>query len=138
MRIVHSSKLIVNNYGIYKIRTNHSCCIGAKKMTNLQQCLAKNMKFYRKKEGLSQAALAERAGTAANYIALIEVGKNFPSLQMIEKIATALHVDALDLFDKNRLMLIDAMHLQNKLLASITEVVHEHFASCAVVESGRA
>ncbi len=56
-------------------------------MTNIQRCLAQNMKKHRKRMGLSQAALAERAGTAANYIALIEVGKNFPSLPMLEKMA---------------------------------------------------
>ena len=102
-------------------------------MNNLQSCLSKNMKFYRKKEGLSQAALAERAGTAPNYIALIEVGKNFPSLQMLEKIAGALHVDALDLFDKNCLSLIDADMLQKKLISSLTEVVRENFSDCTIL-----
>lgn len=93
------------------------------------------MKFYRKKEGLSQAALAEKAGTAANYIALIEVGKNFPSLQMLEKIANALNVDALDLFDKNCFSLVDSKTLEQKLINSITEVVKENFASYTVLES---
>ena len=102
-------------------------------MTNLQQCLSKNMKLYRKKEGLSQAALAERANTAPNYIALIEVGKNFPSLQMLEKIATALHIDALDLFDKSALSLIDAESLQEKLIASLVTIVHDSFDSCTVI-----
>ena len=81
------------------------------------------MKFYRKKEGLSQAALAEKAGTAANYIALIEVGKNFPSLQMLEKIATALNIDALDLFDKDSFSLIDCESLQKNLIKSLEDLV---------------
>ena len=102
-------------------------------MNNLQLCLATNMKRYRKKGGLSQAALAERAGTAANYIALIEVGKNFPSLQMLEKIAGALHVDALDLFDKNSLSLIDAAALEQKLILSVVDVIKEQFSSSTVV-----
>lgn len=96
-------------------------------------CLSKNMKFYRKKEGLSQAALAEKAGTAANYIALIEVGKNFPSLQMLEKIALALNIDALDLFDKNCFSLIDCESLQESLIDSIEKVVKNKFAECTVM-----
>lgn len=104
-------------------------------MNNLQQCLSKNMKFYRKKEGLSQAALAEKAGTAANYIALIEVGKNFPSLQMLEKIANALNVDALDLFDKNCFSLVDSKTLEQKLITSLSDVVKKNFASCAVLKN---
>ena len=91
------------------------------------------MKFYRKKEGLSQAALAERAGTAPNYIALIEVGKNFPSLQMLEKIAYALIIDALDLFDKNCLALIDSKTLQKKLISSLINVVNENFNECSLI-----
>ena len=85
------------------------------------------MKFYRKKEGLSQAALAEKAGTASNYIALIEVGKNFPSLPMLERIAAAHNIDALDLFDKNCMKLIDSAALKEKLISSFTNIVEENF-----------
>ena len=102
-------------------------------MNNVQLCLAKNMKLYRKKQGLSQAALAERAGTAPNYIALIEVGKSFPSLPMLEKIANALHIDALDLFDKNALALIDIDTLQRDLLAALSTTVTEAFQSHTVI-----
>ncbi|EID84861.1 putative transcriptional regulator [Treponema sp. JC4] len=104
-------------------------------MNNLQKCLASNMKLFRKKEGLSQAALAEKAGTAPNYIALIEVGKNFPSLQMLEKIANALNVDTLDLFDKQSLLLIDTNSLQEKLISSLTEVVKENIKLCSVIKN---
>ena len=85
------------------------------------------MKFYRKKEGLSQAALAERAGTAPNYIALIEVGKDFPSLQMLEKIAYALNID------KNCLALIDSKTLQKKLISSLINVVNENFNEYSLI-----
>lgn len=97
-------------------------------MTNIQECLAKNMKIHRKRLGLSQAALAERAGTAPNYIALIEVGKNFPSLPMLEKIAAALEVDALDLFDKGGLISIDKESLKADVLHKISTAVEDTFA----------
>ena len=103
-------------------------------MNRLQTCLAQNMKLYRKKNGLSQAALAEKAGTAPNYIALIEVGKNFPSLQMLEKIANALNVDCLDLFDKKSLELIDSEILENKLISSISEVIKDTFEKYTVIK----
>ena len=103
-------------------------------MNRLQSCLAKNMKLYRKKEGLSQAALAEKVGTAPNYIALIEVGKNFPSLQMLEKIASALNVDCLDLFDKKSLELIDSDNLRKRIISSISEVINENFEKYTVIK----
>lgn len=105
-------------------------------MTNIQRCLAQNMKFYRKKYGLSQAALAEKAETAPNYIALIEVGKNFPSLQMLEKIAAALNVDALDLFDKQNITVISGDKLLADLLqsvSSVSSVITQTFESHAIV-----
>ena len=92
-------------------------------MTNIQRCLAQNMKKHRKRMGLSQAALAERAGTAPNYIALIEVGKNFPSLPMLEKIAGALNIDALDLFDAQGLSVIDKTELLSDLIQAVTEAI---------------
>ncbi|MDE7292148.1 MAG: helix-turn-helix domain-containing protein [Treponemataceae bacterium] len=101
-------------------------------MTNIQMCLSRNMKFHRKRLGLSQAALAEKAETAPNYIALIEVGKSFPSLPMMEKIAAALQVDALDLFDKDGLISIDKNSLRADVLERISRAVEDAFDSHSV------
>jgi transcriptional regulator with XRE-family HTH domain len=67
-------------------------------MTDIRKLLASNMKTYRKLQGISQAKLAEKINTATNYIAMIEVGKKFPSAAMLERIATALNVDTPELF----------------------------------------
>ncbi len=82
------------------------------------------MKFYRKKLGFSQARLAEEAGTAANYIAFIEVGKSFPSLQMLEKIAQALGVDALELFNQGNL---NKESLKKDILSTLNSSVESVF-----------
>ena len=37
-------------------------------MTKLQKQLAENIRFYRKKKGMTQENLAEKVGTATNYI----------------------------------------------------------------------
>ena len=67
-------------------------------MTNLRELLGSNMKIYRNTRGFSQSKLAERVDTATNYIAAIETGRRFPSVEMLEKIATALEVDVPELF----------------------------------------
>jgi len=67
-------------------------------MTDLRKILASNMKFFRKNLGISQAKLAEKANITDNYIALIETGKRFPSVNMLERIAEVLQKDTLDLF----------------------------------------
>jgi len=67
-------------------------------MTNIRDILAKNMKAYRNAMGLSQAKLAEKVDTSSHYVGMIETKKNFPSPEMLERIAAALGIDTLDLF----------------------------------------
>jgi transcriptional regulator with XRE-family HTH domain len=50
------------------------------------------MKEFRKKEGISQMKLAEYCNSSPTYIGEIEVGKKFPSIDMIEKIAAILKI----------------------------------------------
>jgi transcriptional regulator with XRE-family HTH domain len=68
-------------------------------MTDIRKVLAANIKAFRKEQGLTQANLAEQAGTATHYIAMIEGCKNFPSPDMIERIAAVFGKDTLDLFN---------------------------------------
>ena len=67
-------------------------------MTDIRKVLAANIKAFRKEQGLTQAQLAEQAGTATHYIAMIEGCKNFPSPDMIERIAAVFSKDTVELF----------------------------------------
>jgi transcriptional regulator with XRE-family HTH domain len=67
-------------------------------MTNLRALLSHNIKKRREKLGISQAKLAEKADTSANYIAQIEQQNKFPSSEMLERIAVALEFDSPELF----------------------------------------
>ena len=59
----------------------------------LKQIFIRNLKEFRKKEGISQMKLAEYCGTSASYIGEIEIGRKFPSTEMIEKIARILGIE---------------------------------------------
>ena len=96
-------------------------------MDNLQICLASNIKYYRKKQHLSQEKLAEKADASANYIALIENCKYFPSLPMIQQIAKALNVESLDLFDRKSLQFQDMENIRMEILENITKVINSAF-----------
>jgi len=67
-------------------------------MTDIKKLFGSNVKSYRNTLGISQAKLAEKVDAATNYLGLIEVGKKFPSADMIERIALALGKDTADLF----------------------------------------
>lgn len=96
-------------------------------MNNLQKCLAANMKKYRKLRGFSQEKLAEQAGTSANYIALIESGKNFPSLPMICQIAAALEIDELELFNVAGIKYENFQKMHKELSCDILHVIDKYF-----------
>jgi len=66
-----------------------------------QELFIINLKDYRKSRRISQAKLAEMCGSSQAYIAEIEVGKKFPSPDMIEKIASAFNVESYFLFQNN-------------------------------------
>lgn len=59
-----------------------------------------NLKFYRKKAGLTQEKLAEKIGMSTSYIGDMEARERFPSAETIDKIADALDVPVSTLFDE--------------------------------------
>jgi transcriptional regulator with XRE-family HTH domain len=58
----------------------------------LKQVFIRNLKEFRKKEGVSQMKLAELCDSTTSYIGHIETGRKFPSMDMIEKIAKNLRI----------------------------------------------
>jgi len=66
-----------------------------------QELFIINLKDFRKSHKISQAKLAEMCESSQAYIAEIEVGKKFPSPDMIEKIALAFNIESYCLFQNN-------------------------------------
>ena len=66
-------------------------------MTSLIKIFANNLRHYRKLAGMSQEALAERAGLHRTYIGSIERGERNISLKNVEKIALALNISPTEL-----------------------------------------
>jgi transcriptional regulator with XRE-family HTH domain len=60
---------------------------------DLKQIYIFNLRKFRNIKGISQMKLAEMCNTATNYIGEIEIGRRFPSLNLIEKIGRALEIE---------------------------------------------
>jgi transcriptional regulator with XRE-family HTH domain len=60
---------------------------------DLKKIFIANIKKFRNYRGISQMKLAELCNTATNYIGEIEIGRRFPSLKLIEKIAQVLEIE---------------------------------------------
>ena len=100
-------------------------------MTNLKQVLAINMKQYRKQRGLTQANLAEKANASTQYIAMIELGRKFPSLELLERLAIALEIDNLDLFSPPPFPVENIKKLQKTFISDIEKEMNK--AVCKAV-----
>lgn len=67
----------------------------------LRKIFIDNLKKIRREKKFSQMKIAELCETSTSYIGEIEIGKKFPSVEMIEKLATALNIKAYELFMEN-------------------------------------
>lgn len=68
-------------------------------MKTTKKILGARIKELRKARGLSQERLSEKVGIDPKHLSRIEVGNSYPSLDTLERIATALGVEAKDLFE---------------------------------------
>ena len=66
-------------------------------MSTMAHRLAKRLKKLRAQQGLTQAALAGRAGLTLSYIGRLEIGRHDPQLSTLYKLAKALRVSIAEL-----------------------------------------
>ena len=68
----------------------------------IEKIVAQNIRHYRELKGLSQEALADKAGVNQAHISAIERGAKVVSLKRMEKIAEALEVSPKDLLEHKK------------------------------------
>ena len=57
-----------------------------------------NLRFWRKKRGISQLKLSEKVNISPNYLNAVENGKNFPSPEVIQNMSDTLEILPYQLF----------------------------------------
>ena len=62
--------------------------------------IQERLKRFRKERGLTVRRLAEKAGCTHSYISQLEKGTTVPSLSMVGKLAAALQISVVDLFNE--------------------------------------
>jgi transcriptional regulator with XRE-family HTH domain len=72
-----------------------------------------NLKYYRKKRGLSQEQLAGKLGITSKHLSAIETGAAFVSAELLEKLAQNLEVSVSALFYSANEKSLDDSFLNN-------------------------
>jgi transcriptional regulator with XRE-family HTH domain len=86
--------------------------------------LALNLKENRKKCGLTQEKLAEKAGISWHYLAMVEVSKKFPTPEMLDRIAHALDIETYKLFDISATPEGALLHLEQSILTNVESLIN--------------
>jgi len=66
-------------------------------MIDIKEIFAENLRKIRRKKGLTQEKLAEKANMSLQYLALLEIARKFPSGEMLERLANALDIETYEL-----------------------------------------
>lgn len=67
-------------------------------MTSYQSAFIENLKYYRSKKGISQAKFAEECECGTGTIGSIESARQFPSFDLLFRMADVLEIHPADLF----------------------------------------
>ena len=94
-------------------------------MANIREIFARNLREYRRKSGLTQAKLAEKADVSTHYVAMIELARNFPKADIIERLATALDIEIYALFFDSDPSVPEINNLQKTIIGDLKHIVME-------------
>jgi transcriptional regulator with XRE-family HTH domain len=84
-------------------------------LANVKEILTKNQK-NRRRLGITQPELAERAGLSTHYLGIIEIARNFPTADALERLAAALGIKSNELFSVSDYPEIAMEQLQKAIL----------------------
>jgi len=97
-------------------------------MASLREVFAGNLKKKRKKCGFSQANLAEKVNVTTHHIAMIEITRNFPTSDLMERIANALNIEVYELFiDEKSSLHKELEHFRKEIRNDMQQVLIEYF-----------
>lgn len=95
----------------------------------LRDIFIRNLKFYRKRQGLSQEKLSYAIEMSMNYVNQLENKNSFPPPEIIDKIAVALNIRAVQLFDENgspeNIIAVDRSGFVQELTEQITNRIRK-------------
>ncbi|MDR2924255.1 MAG: helix-turn-helix transcriptional regulator [Treponema sp.] len=94
-------------------------------MRRLGTIFIKNLKEYRKKRGLTQAQLAEKVNVSQHYIGMLEMGRNFPATDLIERIAKALNIEMYELFVESLSPSKELEKLRHDIMLEVKRTISE-------------
>ena len=108
-------------------------------MTHIQEMFIQNVRFYRSQAGYSQLTFSEKIGLSQNYMNAIENGKNFPSLDVIQKIVDVLNLLPYQMFletpqPQNKTQKNEVIQLATELKQKVVKQVDDFISTYSTLD----
>jgi transcriptional regulator with XRE-family HTH domain len=94
-------------------------------MLDIKEIFADNLRKKRRKRRLTQEKLAEKAEMSLQYLALLEMGRKFPSGEMLEKLAIALDIETYELLAVAPSATNELERLHQTIITDMKQIVKE-------------
>jgi len=95
------------------------------KTAKIQETFAQNLRESRRKCGFTQVELAEKAKISTNYLAMVELARYIPRVEIIERLANALNIEIYELFIVPLSPAMELKKLNDSIVADLKDVVKE-------------
>jgi transcriptional regulator with XRE-family HTH domain len=104
-------------------------------MTHFQEIFIENLRFWRKKRGISQLKLSEMVNISPSYLNAVENGKNFPSPEVIQNISDNLEILPYQLFLEYQAetalppantIILELMGIEQRLVNEINDLIKKY------------
>jgi transcriptional regulator with XRE-family HTH domain len=95
------------------------------KTVSIRETFAKNLRENRHKSGLTQAQLAEKAEISHHYLAMVELARNIPKVETIERLAKVLNVEIYELFIVPFSPAMEMKKIHEAIIADMKQIVTE-------------
>jgi len=95
------------------------------KTVNIRETFARNLRENRRKCGLTQAQLAEKADISHHYLAMVELARNIPKVETIERLADVLNVEIYELFIIPLSPAMEMKKLHDVIISDLKNIVKE-------------
>ena len=93
------------------------------KTAKIQETFAQNLRENRRKCGFTQVQLAEKVEISANYLAMVELARYIPRVEIIERLANALNVEVYELFIVPLSPAMELKKLNESIVAGLEDIV---------------
>ena len=101
-------------------------------MNSYQSIFIENLKYYRNKKGISQAKFAEACECGTGTIGSIEAARQFPSFDLLFRMADVLEIHPADLFLREASKSDQEIknHIEHILTEGLRNLLESEFSNC--------